>query len=418
MKKILFALLFASVFGTAMAQTQSEDDLWNAYPAEKFSVATNGYWDNWFIQIGADWSAFYSDEENLKELDGSPFASLRATPGFSVAVGKWHTPGLGLRLKGQGVWGRQVWSSDAKDNKTKYFNVQFQPIFNLSNLFYGYKPTRVWNLSLFVGAGVNYVNDFDRLAMSYSCGLNSSWRLNNRFSIFGELGLVMNEHDSDGRSTTVSGDYIRTWRSHDKNIYAEVGLNINLGKVNGFGADGENGDNNTNGSGYGNGRVGWMRTPDLDVINALHQGELDALNAQIGDLGDENDRLKKLLKDAIDEANEAKKRVKDLHVLPVSVFFECDKTVIYQQSDLVDVRTLVEYAKEHGKKLLVTGYADSPTGTEDRNWWLSEARCDVVTDAIVEMGFNRDDIVKAHKGGVVIINPTIFNRRTTVEIAD
>lgn len=391
MRKFLFALLFAGVCSTAMAQTQNEDDAWNPYPAEQFSVATNGFWDNWFLQAGVNWSMFYSDQEYRFAFERSPFRAFRSTPGLSLSLGKWATPGLGIRMKGMGIWGRQVSTEDRKANSTKYFNVQLQPVFNLSNLFYGYKESRVWNLNLFLGAGVNYVNDFDRLAMSYSCGLNSNWRVSKRVGIYGEFGLVMSEHDSDNNSANVSGDYIRTWRSHDKNIYAEVGVNVNLG------------------------RVGWMKTPDLDVIKALHQADLDALNAQIGDLGDENGRLKNLLKQALDDAERAKK-LKDVHVLPVSVYFECDKTVIYQKSDLVDVETLVNYAKEHGKKLLVTGYADSPTGTEDRNWWLSEARCDVVTDAIVDMGFNREDVVKAHKGGVVIINPTIFNRRTTVEI--
>lgn len=392
MRKFFIALLFATVCGTTMAQTWIEPDEYN-YPAEKFSVATNGFWDNWFLQAGFDWSVFYSDEENLVSLDKSPFKSFRSTPGFALALGKWATPGFGIRMKGQGLWGRRVVSDSKSENKTNYFNVQLQPMFNLSNLFYGYKSERVWNLNLFVGAGVNYVNDFDRLAMSYSCGINSNWRLNKRISIYGELGLVMNEHDSDGSSTTVSGDYFRTWRSHDKTIYAEVGINVDLG------------------------RSGWMKTPDLDAINAIHQGEVDALNAQIGDLTDENGRLKQLLKNALEDAENAKKRIKDAHCLPVSVYFECNKTDIYQPSDLVDVKTLVEYAKEHGKKILVTGYADSPTGTEERNMWLSDARSEVVTDAIVEkMGFNRDDIVKAHKGGVTIIDPTVFNRRATVEL--
>ncbi len=63
----------------------------------------------------------------------------------------------------------------------------------------------------------------------------------------------------------------RGWDSHDNNLYAEVGLQFNLGKST------------------------WKKTPDVDAINALHQSELDALNAKLNDANAENDRLKQKL---------------------------------------------------------------------------------------------------------------------------
>jgi len=31
---------------------------------EKYSVATNSFWSNWFVQVGADWNAWYSNQEH------------------------------------------------------------------------------------------------------------------------------------------------------------------------------------------------------------------------------------------------------------------------------------------------------------------------------------------------------------------
>ena len=48
-------LALVSVSFSAMAQ----DD-----PTLKYSVATNSFWSNWFIQVGAQWNAWYSAEEH------------------------------------------------------------------------------------------------------------------------------------------------------------------------------------------------------------------------------------------------------------------------------------------------------------------------------------------------------------------
>ena len=51
MRKLLIVLAFAGVSVTSMAQD---------VPTEKYSVATNSFWSNWFIQVGANWNAWYA----------------------------------------------------------------------------------------------------------------------------------------------------------------------------------------------------------------------------------------------------------------------------------------------------------------------------------------------------------------------
>lgn len=80
------------------------------------------------------------------------------------------------------------------------------------------------------------------------------------------------------------------------------------------------------------------------------------------------------------------------------------------------MKEVAEYAKANNKKILVTGYADSKTGSAEFNQQLSEKRAQVVADELVKMGVNRDNIIVEGKGGVDMISPFSYNRRVTVKI--
>jgi outer membrane protein OmpA-like peptidoglycan-associated protein len=82
----------------------------------------------------------------------------------------------------------------------------------------------------------------------------------------------------------------------------------------------------------------------------------------------------------------------------------------------VNVKELAEYAKENNAKVVVTGYADSKTGTAEFNQALSEKRANAVADELVNMGVSRDNIVVEAKGGVDAIAPFSYNRRVTVKL--
>ena len=144
------------------------------------------------------------------------------------------------------------------------------------------------------------------------------------------------------------------------------------------------------------------------------QSQIDALNAQLNDANAENARLKNLL--ANQKPVETPKAVKEFVGTPVSVFFNINKTNIASQKDLVNVQGIANYAKDNGCNLLVTGYADSATGTPDHNQWLSEERAKTVANELVNMGVSRDKIETAAKGGVDELSPISFNRRATVQV--
>lgn len=378
MKKLLIVLAMCGLSMGSMAQETTAD------PVEKYSVATNSFWSNWFVQVGADWNAFYSNQEHGQGLSRSPFKSFRATPGFSVAIGKWFTPGLGLRTKFSGVWGRTV--VDENKHSNHIWTLNENVLFNLSNMLYGYNPNRVWNFVPFVGAGINRNCCADRYAMNLSAGILNTFRVSKHVGIHFELGWNYAEEDFDAVKPDGKGG--RIWEGKDNKLYAELGLTFNLGKAS------------------------WDKTPDVDAIKALSQAQIDALNAQLNDANAENARLKNLLA----QKKDATAAVKEYVGTPVSVFFNINKSVIASKKDLVNVKNMAEYAKDNNANLLVTGYADSATGKPAYNQKLSEKRAETVANELVKMGVSRDQITTEAKGGVKDLSPISYNRRATVQV--
>ena len=389
MKKLLIALAFAGVSLGASAQDSD--------PVLKYSVATNSFWSNWFVQVGGDFNSWISDQEHGRGLDGGDhyglFAGDRTSWGGAIALGKWFTPGIGLRTKLQ-AWNAKQVGPQNPTSKFNYWTLNEQVMLNLSNLLCGYNPTRVWNVIPFFGGGISRNCDDNFYAMQLSVGLQSSWRLCKYANIYVEAGWNRLEEGFDGAyGNTLKDSHVnRGWEDKDNNLYAEVGLTFNLGKST------------------------WEKTPDVDAIKALAQSQIDALNAQLNDANAENARLKNML--ANQKPVETPKAVKEFITTPVSVFFNINRTNIASQKDLVNVQALAKYAKENNCKLSVTGYADSATGTPAINQKLSEGRAATVTEELVKMGVGRDKITSVGKGGVDELSPISFNRRATVQITD
>lgn len=378
MKKFLIMLAIAGVSLTSMAQETET-------ATEKYSVATNSFWSNWFVQGGVQWTAFYSSLEHGFDTSNNPLKSFRSNPQASVAIGKWFTPGLGLRTKVSGIWGK------ANGDSFKYWNAQEQVLFNLSNMFCGYNPKRVYNCIPFAGAGFARNMSSDMYAMSMSIGLLNEFNINKRVAINLELGWNRLENDFYSEGHANNGP--RGWDSHDNYLYAELGLTLNIGKT------------------------GWAKVPDVDAIKALSQSQIDALNAQLADSKSENERLKAMLNEKPKEVA-MPESIKQFITTPVSVFFNIGKTDVANPKDLVNVEALAKYAKTNNSKIMVTGFADSATGTPQINQKLSVKRAEIVKGELIKMGVHADNISTQAHGGVETLSPISFNRRATVQITE
>lgn len=378
MKKFLIMLAIAGVSLTSMAQETETT-------TEKYSVATNSFWSNWFVQGGVQWTAFYSSLEHGFDTSNNPLKSFRSNPQASVAIGKWFTPGLGLRTKVSGIWGK------ANGDSFKYWNAQEQVLFNLSNMFCGYNPKRVYNCIPFAGAGFARNMSSDMYAMGMSIGLLNEFNINKRVAINLELGWNRLENDFYSEGHANNGP--RGWDSHDNYLYAELGLTLNIGKT------------------------GWAKVPDVDAIKALSQSQIDALNAQLADSKSENERLKAMLNEKPKEVA-MPESIKQFITTPVSVFFNIGKTDVANPKDLVNVEALAKYAKTNNSKIMVTGFADSATGTPQINQKLSVKRAEIVKGELIKMGVHADNISTLAHGGVETLSPISFNRRATVQITE
>ena len=375
-------LAVASVSFSAMAQ----DD-----PTLKYSVATNSFWSNWFIQVGAQWNAWYSADEHGGNLATSPLKDFRSNPGAAIAIGKWFTPGLGLRTKLMGIWGKSVRKENGNGvgHFNKFWVLNENVLFNVSNMLCGYNPDRFWNFIPFIGGGIGRSMSHDRYGMDLNAGILNEFRLSRKVFLNLEVGWNRLENDIDGTEVILDPNH-RGWDSHDNLLYAELGLTFNLGKGT------------------------WDKVPDLAAIKALHQSQIDDLNGRLADANAEIDRLNNLIKNHKCPEVPVVKAIAP----PATVYFYCNKTKSGPSyaRDMVDVRALAKYAVDQNAEVLVTGYADSATGNPEHNQWLSDERAKTVVEEIVGMGLNRSKITAVGKGGVDILSPFELNRRTTVEV--
>lgn len=389
MKKFVIGAALLGMSMTAFAQ--------QADPTLKYSVATNSFWSNWFIQVGGDYNIWYSNQEHGRRLDNGGnynfLSKQRRSFGGSVAIGKWFTPGIGLRTKLQGFNSKKIGAVGVTSQH--FWSLNEHIMFNLSNLFMGYNPERVWNISPFIGGGMARNMSVNRYVMQLSAGINSSWRLCRNLDLYAEAGWNRMEDNFDGNEMAQLSNthYGRGWEDKDNYLYAEIGLTFKLGKAT------------------------WNKTPDVDAIKALSQSQIDALNSQLNDLNTENEKLRKELAEK-PKTTVLTKSLKEFVATPISVFFNIGKIDVALLKDLVNVRALAKYAIENNSHILVTGYADSSTGTPAINQRLSEQRANTIVEELVKMGVNRSNIRTAAGGGVKMLEYPDYDRRATVQIVD
>ncbi len=176
--------------------------------SEKSGVLTNGIWDNWFVQVGMDMSLM-----NPYGCNFSKVIPKGLTFGLNGALGKWFTPEFGLR--GRVQWDNGLvpnngleWVPPTDNPQQNYKKgglavVSLDAILNLTNVIAGYNPERKWETSAYVRAGI--ITQFVEGSGSPlgGMGIEETYRLNDRLSLFGSLGYQVTT--SEGLGVSVSG---------------------------------------------------------------------------------------------------------------------------------------------------------------------------------------------------------------------
>lgn len=387
MKKLMIALAFAG-FGTVASNAQVSIEA-----PSKYTVATNSFWSNWYIQVGVDMTVQNPYNSNFFKQDWHD----GRTYGLNLAVGKWFTPGLGLRLKGNwenGAFYRAFRNYDhvtltPDGAKGGYAAIYGDVQFNLSNLFCGYNESRVWNLIAYPRAGL--IRDFTVDANKtfrpvLGVGIENTWRLGKHIGLYLDVAYNVIQNGSPATSAADMSGYV------DCNI----GVQFNLGKST------------------------FDKAVTLDQYNALAAASDAALARLRADLDREKainaDLRAQLAKWANHKCEGRSIDGGYVASAATSVFFDINSSKLNSKKDIINLEAIAATAKASGAKVLVTGYADSKTGSDAYNQQLSEARAQAVADELVELGVNRDNIEVVGKGGVADVEPYNLNRRAVIEL--
>ncbi len=395
MKKFMMCLALIGLSSVANAQDcEFETSATADYKYTK--VATNSFWANWFTQVGVG--------VGIAHKNGFSFSDAMdygRTYGISLAVGKWFTPGYAMRITvdWEAFGGNDDWRNingipknnyEVSKASKNYATLMYENLFNLSNLIYGYNENRFWNLSLVPRAGVARNFCLNKYTPVLGAGIQSMWRFSN------ELGVYLEGNYNITTDHFFDVSYGSYKNGTNKLIDIEVGVCYNWGK-------------NT-----------WSKAVNLEDYEALSEeacAKLNDLRGQLQNEQDENARLRAELAkkpDVVEVPAPATEKVIVANI--VSTFFNINSAKINSKKDLINLEAVATTAKNTGAKIVITGTADSKTGSSAYNQTLSENRAKAVAEELVNLGVSQDKIETRGAGGVNDVTPYTLNRRAIIEL--
>ncbi len=372
MKKVISVMAVAGLFSVSAMQAQVTEVLEIAeVPVSKYSVQTNGFWDNWFVSLNAGAQFTYLYPESSQEFkDRISFSGL-------AYVGKWFDPNMGLRLAYNG------YDFKAQNGKLNYMNLHADALMNVTNMIMGYDSERFYNLIPYVGMGAVRVFDHNSYAFGFNAGILNTFRLNDSWNVNVEMGALFADKGMDG----LTGPK----RAFDDVFSLTAGVTYNIG-------------GNT-----------WNNSPDITSLMMMNAAEVAALNDALAQEQANNRSLRNQLAQKPREVVKETVVAGDCAFVPQSIFFALGSAKIASRKDVVNLKAIAEVAKADGLKLHIVGYADSATGDAKYNQTLSQHRAQTIADELVKLGVNKANLTVEGKGGVATLDPTSYNRRVIIE---
>ena len=378
MKKIALLTVFAAGALSLSAQNSTIEEKVE-YSKDKYKVETNRFWSNWFISAGAGVNFGFTDHDKQADFGD------RISPALDISVGKWFTPGIGLRVSysGLNMKGASNVTQDGPSHTTgkpmpmgkgsgydmqyqkfSFYNLHGDVLFNLSNLLCGYNEKRIWNCSPYVGLGWGRVWDSPQFkGVTANLGVLNTFRLNDWLDANLDIRGMMTGEGFDG-----------AWGSaeHDGVLSATVGLTYKFK------------------------RRGWDRSK---TVYRYDYGDLESMRNKLNEMNAENERLKKeLAQGKMAAARETVKRIASANL----VTFPIGKSKLSNEAR-ANLGMLAEVIKAGDKNAVytITGYADAGTGSKRINEKLSKARAEAVYECLVEeFGIDKAQLKIDYQGGV------------------
>ena len=232
-KYVLFASALMAGTATSMAQATYTDKDGNEYTFKKHAFLD--------LQGGAQYT-----------LGEAKFGDL-LSPNLQLGLGYQFSPVFGMRLQANGWQSKGGWSGfrakpgDTPYNATykfKYVAPGVDFMFNLSNLFCGWNPNRVLNVTAFLGGGANIAWDNDEVnELATTMKNQNDYNLEylwdgTKVRPYGRAGLELAFKVSKSVSLMLEGnanitsDKYNSKKAGNPDWYfnALAGLRINLGK--------------------------------------------------------------------------------------------------------------------------------------------------------------------------------------------
>ena len=395
LKKIFMSCLLLA--GVLSASAQEE------YPKTVYDH--NPYW---YIQLqgGAQYT--------LGEIDFKDLIS----PNVQVAIGRQFNPVFGLRLQAnawQSKAGIEFGADAAAPGTAKWKWMYVAPgldaTFNLSNLFCGFNPNRLFNFSVFAGLGANIGWDFDKesnftnadlIATNYKTTMNMGYAPENisyawegtKVRMFGRAGVAGDfkindnvtlglEVNANTLSDRYNGKKAGNW---DWYFNALAGVKINLGKT------------------YSTRTIEAPKVPEKVIEKVIERVVERPAPQQVVEPT---------------RAVAQKKEVEETRFRRDIFFLKAGKTWI-DKSEYQKVKEVADYMKEHPNCTVeVTGYADRGTGNPKINSNLSQRRAQAVSNMLQRnYGIKKNRIKVDYKGDTIQPFAKEIENRVAICIAE
>ena len=375
-KLVIFSLLLAGTAMTVNAQTKEK------YVSEKAS-------DNIFVSVTGGISMVNSGKSEGKF--GKP------APHITVSLGKWFTPVWGVRAQG-GLWkanfdtnhsfgtfdanGLPV--SQSADYDKNVGQIRLDAMYNISNAIWGYNPDRIFNLSVFAGPGLTIAKTADGMVQYGEC--NQSWvrvpagDSKGRVYVNGSVGLQgkFNINKYWDIDIEARGELAPSYLGYLSTAKTVGGIYVGAGATYTFG---------------GKKFVPYISKVDVDALNDeinKYRSELEQAQADLANAKNALANVKPEVKEVVKEVQVAG---------PRAIFFKIGSARLDDYGK-VNIQLAAKILKANpDKKYRVAGYADKATGSASWNQKLSEKRAQVVYDALIAEGVDKDQLELVGFGG-------------------
>ena len=313
------------------------------------------------------------------------------SPNVQLGLGYQFNPVFSMRLQVNGWQSKGGWNGFepqhtgnpyTADYKFKYVAPGVDFMFNLSNLFCGWNPNRVFNVTAFVGGGANIawgndeVNDIAKALKNLNdYNLEYLWD-GTKVRPFGRAGIDLEFKVSKAVSIMIEGnanittDKYNSKKADNPDWYfnALAGLRINLGKSH-------------------------TKTEPVKEVPAPRPVE-------------------EYVKPEPKPAPVEEKKVEEIRR---DVFFVINSNKIRESED-AKIKEVVDYLNQYPEaKVVVTGYADAGTGNDRINDAISAKRAAAVVKTLKEKyGIEESRITEDSKGARV--QPFSENDKNRVSI--